>query len=238
MNIISRKNSADTLVNFLSSCATRKYVKGFHIDIVMTKDEQIIYYSVVGSTQNDINTIQNENFLEIKTSQFIRLEELLNYVRNFEKMIVINIYNAYDLLNNEIEDIARRNEKYINNLVAILDEFPMLDFYVETNNNAILELLKRNNPNFEVGLVVSINNLDFKEADYYSLTPNMINLKIMDELLKNGKEIMINFSNWYPSTNCVSNTKKALDLLIDNNYDSIYYITDYPEEFYNFLTKR
>lgn len=71
---IAHKNKSLTVYEFLNKSLNNEYINGINIDVVMTMDERVVYFTSVNTTTTEISQIQENNYSTIKQEQFFNLE--------------------------------------------------------------------------------------------------------------------------------------------------------------------
>lgn len=229
---IAHKNKSLTVYEFLNKSLNNEYIDGINIDVVMTRDERVVYFTSVNTTTTEISQIQENNYSTIKQEQFLTLKELLEYIKDSEKSILINILSVYNLNEYNLKEINRKNKQFIANILKDIEAYSNKKFYLYSENNAIVKLLqniKIKRKNIVMGLSVSEQNLNFQDVDFYVIKPNMISQEIIDVLFNREKEVMVNLidNNDFIIT-LDSITSHKLELL-KTKYKSLYLINRYPE---------
>lgn len=229
---IAHKNKSLTVYEFLNKSLNNEYIDGINIDVVMTRDERVVYFTSVNTTITEISQIQENNYSTIKQEQFLTLKELLEYIKDSEKSILINILSVYNLNEYNLKEINRKNKQFIVNILKDIELYSNKKFYLYSENNAIVKLLqsiKIKRKNIVMGLSVSEQNLNFQDVDFYVIRPNMISQEIIDVLFNREKEVMVNLidNNDFIIT-LDSITSHKLELL-KTKYKSLYLINRYPE---------
>lgn len=229
---IAHKNKSLTVYEFLNKSLNNEYIDGINIDVVMTRDERVVYFTSVNTTTTEISQIQENNYSTIKQEQFLTLKELLEYIKGSEKSILINILSVYNLNEYNLKEINRKNKQFIVNILKDIEAYSNKKFYLYSENNAIVKLLqniKIKRKNIVMGLSVSEQNLNFQDVDFYVIKPNMISQEIIDVLFNREKEVMVNLidNNDFIIT-LDSITPYKLEML-KSKYKSLYLINRYPE---------
>lgn len=229
---IAHKNKSLTVYEFLNKSLNNEYIDGINIDVVMTRDERVVYFTSVNTTTTEISQIQENNYSTIKQEQFLTLKELLEYIKDSEKSILINILSVYNLNEYNLKEINRKNKQFIVNILKDIELYSNKKFYLYSENNAIVKLLqsiKIKRKNIVMGLSVSEQNLNFQDVDFYVIRPNMISQEIIDVLFNREKEVMVNLiDNNDLIITLDSITPHKLELL-KSKYKSLYLINRYPE---------
>ena len=91
MKIIAHKSNLYNNKTFIESVNSIEGLTGVMLDIVMTKDKQVLVFSPVTTNKITINTIQNNNLSELTYYDILTLDDALNMLNNFKGKIIINL---------------------------------------------------------------------------------------------------------------------------------------------------
>lgn len=230
INIAHKKQSSSSK-EFLQTSITKDNIQGFDLDVLMTKDKKIIYFTLVEPTIPDISQIQSDNYKELKEGQFLTLEDALDIInkKNEKQKITINIISVYNLTEFNLQEINERNNDLVKNILNIISSYKNLDFYLYSGDTRIVSLLKQNNINNKIGMKVSEENLNFQDVDFYVIRPTMLNEGIIDMLQKKGKNIMVNITESNDFVTALSVISENTFPLKSGKYKGIFIISRYPE---------
>ena len=224
---------------FLKNTMKYDYVDGLIIPIIMTKDKTIIVFDdqITGIARTEI--LQSNTFNELQNSAIIKLEEFLTKISFFKKRIIINIYPLYQaLLSNEnIQYINEQNKEYITLIEEIIKKFPSLDISLCTFNQSLLQFIKRIITNKKKGLILSQEDLNYTDVDFYIISPTMLDALIINEELNQGKEIMI--SSFTSNDMAIINDYfyKNPSPIKKSIFNKLTFVSAYPDLFYQLFTK-
>ena len=84
MKIIAHKSNLYNNKTFIESVNSLDGLTGVMLDIVMTRDKQVLVFSPVTTNKITINTIQNNNLSELTYYDILKLYESLNMLNNFK----------------------------------------------------------------------------------------------------------------------------------------------------------
>lgn len=201
-----------------------KYIYGVEFDIRLTKDNQIvvIHDKTINRTSNGIGIVENMTLKELQKYNF-GSKNFYQVVPTLEKILEINT-NKLFLIEIKVSNNIKLFSKI---LLDILGKYKNKKIYLMSFNKEILNILKKENENFNIGLIYLTNNIKSYKYNFYVLYDNFINNSIINNLLNRNKEIFIWTINNYKEFN---NIKKKI-----NNYDQIYYIANIKEDY--FLSK-
>ena len=91
MKIIAHKSNLYNNKTFIESVNSLEGLTGVMLDIVMTRDKQVLVFSPVTTNKITINTIQNNNLSELTYYDILTLDQALNMLNNFKGKIIINL---------------------------------------------------------------------------------------------------------------------------------------------------
>ena len=91
MKIIAHKSNLYNNKTFIESVNNIEGLTGVMLDIVMTKDKQVLVFSPVTTNKITINTIQNNNLEELTYYDILTLDDAINMLNNFKGKIIINL---------------------------------------------------------------------------------------------------------------------------------------------------
>jgi len=142
-----------------------------------------------------INVILDTNFrlnLYIPdTNQFIPLEEFLEKFKDSNKIVIMNMLLAYQLVTDQTAfEIANFNRGFVEQLKNLIGRYPNT-FYLSSINTSTLFFLNTESNPYKVGTVVTRADLTFIDVDFYIFSEYFINIDYISSLLNNNKEVMI-----------------------------------------------
>ena len=239
MKIITYKNNLITYEDFIKNTQNYDYVDGMIIPIIMTKDKEIIVFDdqITGISRTEI--LQSNTFKELQNSAIIKLDEFLSKISFFKKRVIINVYPLYQSIisDENIQYINSLNQDYITLLNNIINKFPNLKISLCTFNQTLLQFIKRIIVNKQKGLIVTQEDLNYMDVDFYIIPPTMLDVLIINEELNKGKEVIISSFN-------------SNDMAIINDYfyknptpikniilNKLTFVSAYPDLFYQLFTK-
>lgn len=231
MNLIAHRglqsrNIKENTLLALTLGNKNKKIKGIEFDVRLTKDNEvvIIHDDTIDRTSNGSGKVSEMTLFQLKKfnyGTFFRrstintLDEILSKLSS-NSLIIIELKNENE-----------RNFIFTNKVIQIINSYPNLNIYLQSFNKDIVEYLKKYS-NHPVGILISNNNIEFlaMEADFYSISKNVINRDIVLDKLNNNKQVMV----W------TVNTKKEMQLLqnkIGILIDNVYIISDNPFIYFN-----
>ena len=215
MKIIAHKSNLYNNKTFIESVNSLEGLTGVMLDIVMTRDKQVLVFSPVTTNKITINTIQNNNLEELTYYDILTLDDALNMLNNFKGKIIINLLPLNEaLLIEDYQKIVSNNLSYTEEVKKVTDRFSDLDIYVVFTN--------RKN-----GVVLSEDSGSYIDVDFYIFIPSMLNEKIMAEQLSIGKEVMVKMEDADDISIVISFLEKNR-----KNKENYQYITNHAKIFY------
>lgn len=201
-----------------------KYIYGVEFDIRLTKDNKIvvIHDKTINRTSNRIGIVENMTLKELQKYNF-GSKNFYQVIPTLEKILEINT-NKLFLIEIKVSNNIKLFSKIILN---ILNKYKNKKIYLMSFNKDILNIIRSNNKNLNIGLIYLTNNIKSYKYNFYVLYDKFINKNLINNLLNRNKEVFIWTINNYKEFN---NIKKRI-----NNYDQIYYIANIKEDY--FLSK-
>jgi len=240
MKIITYKNNLITYEDFLKNARNYEYVDGLIIPVIMTKDKEIIVFDdqITGIARTEI--IQSNTFNELQNAGIIKLRDFLTNINTFNKRIIINVYPLYQVILTEdsVQYINELNNEYINLINDIIQNFPNLKISICTINQPLLTRIKRIIVNKPKGLIITNENLNYIDVEFYIVPPTMLDALIIIEELNRGKEIMI--SSYSSSDMSIINDYffKNQTALKSRIFTQLTFVSAYPELFYQLFIQK
>ena len=232
MQIIARKSNLYNNQEFIKEILQEiDAVQGIMLDVVMTKDKQVLVFSPVMSNQTTINTIQNSNLEEISYLDVFFLEDALKMNISGEQKFILNLLplNEVVLIQN-IQKITEENNTYARVVSDIISKYPSLNIFLCSSSYNLLYAMKKNIANRKLGVVLDINNSSYIDVDFYIFSIEMFDQNIFEEQLSLGKEVMLLLDSGDEMTRFlfyVRDQEVPLELLWQ-----IQYISSYPALLY------
>ena len=201
-----------------------KYIYGVEFDIRLTKDNKIvvIHDKTINRTSNGIGIVENMTLKELQKYNF-GSKNFYQVVPTLEKILEINT-NKLFLIEIKVSNNIKLFSKIILNT---LNKYKNKKIYLMSFNKDILNIIRSNNKNLNIGLIYLTNNIKSYKYNFYVLYDKFINKNLINNLINRNKEVFIWTINNYKEFN---NIKKKI-----NNYDQIYYIANIKEDY--FLSK-
>ena len=201
-----------------------KYIYGVEFDIRLTKDNKIvvIHDKTINRTSNGIGIVENMTLKELQKYNF-GSKNFYQVVPTLEKILEINT-NKLFLIEIKVSNNIKLFSKIILNT---LNKYKNKKIYLMSFNKDILNIIRSNNKNLNIGLIYLTNNIKPYKYNFYVLYDKFINKNLINNLINRNKEVFIWTINNYKEFN---NIKKKI-----NNYHQIYYIANIKEDY--FLSK-
>ena len=228
MMIIAHKSNLYNNKNFVESVNQLEGLAGIMLDVVMTKDKQVLVFSRVTTNKITINTIQNNNLNEISYYDILTLEDALTMLENFKGKIIINLLPLNEaLLIEDYQKVVDNNLRYTEVVKTITDKFVHANIYICSSSYNLLYQIIRVFPNDKHGVILDENSGSYIDVDFYIFVPNMLDERIMSEQLSLKKEVMIMMED-------CDDLSMVLSFLEDNrnNKENYQYITNHAKIFY------
>ena len=201
-----------------------KNIYGVEFDIRLTKDNQIvvIHDKTINRTSNGIGIVENMTLKELQKYNF-GSKNFYQVIPTLEKILEINTNKLFLI---EIK-VSNNSKLFSKILLDILDKYKNKKIYLMSFNKEILNILKKEKKNFNIGLIYLTNNIESYKYNFYVLYDKFINKNLISNLINRNKEVFIWTINNYKEFN---NIKKKI-----NDYNKIYYIANIKEDY--FLSK-
>lgn len=228
MKILYYGNIIYTLDEFKSNVLNEDYIDGIVLNTVMTKDQKMVIISF-DNIENTVLGIENYTYEESKEGNLLLLSDVLEALKNINKRILINAVITPPLLNFKDLDI------YTTNLTTIINRYPSTNISIFSVNYAVINALKPKLLNNKIGVLLSAENANYIDVDFYIFPPILLNTSILNQQYEKNKEIMIflqNFNDLNQMNNFftnIENTSRISRQLMND----ISVLTMYPRITYN-----
>lgn len=125
------------------------------------------------------------------TNQYILLEEFLEKFKSTNKIVIMNMLLAYQLVTDQTAfEIANFNRTFVNSLKNLISRYPNT-FYLSSINTSTLFFLNTESNPYKVGTVITRADLGFIDVDFYIFSEYFINIEFINSLLNQNKEVMV-----------------------------------------------
>ena len=240
MQIISYKNNITNFINYFNNVIKTDYINGLSVPVIKTKDNKIIVFDDNMGSGMSTEILQSSTIENLQETTIFTLESMLNALSNikeFNKRIILNIYPLIlPILSNEtIQYINNQNKLYIQTIKSIIDQYPNLNISLSSINTNLLQEMKRNITNHDLGLIIDQDNPIYMETDFYILKPIMLNEVIIKQELDVGREIMISIATGDDLSLTYSFFKENTNLLRNELLLKLTFLTGYPQLLNNIL---
>ena len=175
--------------DFKNNILNQNYIEGIVLNTVMTKDGKIVVVSFE-SIENIVKEIEEYTYEQTKEENIILLDTVLNLIKDTNKRILINAIITPSLLN--YKDL----DTYTTNLINIIDKYNDINISVFSINYAIINFLKPKIKNNKLGILLSKENSNYIDVDFYIFPPLLLNTNILNQQYNQNKENMIYLQNW------------------------------------------
>lgn len=201
MKNIAQKSSASNTDDFFYDILTKDYIHGICFNITYTEDNKLVVFNATSLGEGTINTIETSTLAQLQDYEIILLDDLLKRLnqQQTKKDIYINLYplKTIALSDENIQQVTTRMNLYIDHVKEIVEKYPDLSIYLHCINRNLVTMLKQKIKNLKIGFVVYGDNLTFIDVDYYVVLMNTFDDTIIDELIKNKKEVILYISSDY-----------------------------------------
>lgn len=189
MKILYYGNIIYTPEEFKVNVLDQDYIDGIVLNTVMSKDGKMVVISFE-SIATIVQGIENYTYQQSKEGNIILLDDALSTIRGMNKRLLINAVITPALLN--YKDL----DTYTTNLTNIINKYPDIDISVFSVNYAVIDNLKPKLLNNKLGVLLSAENANYMDVDFYIFPPILLNSVILNQQYNRNKEIMIFLQNW------------------------------------------
>lgn len=184
MEIIVYTTRFDYTSHFLNMLASNSSLTGAMFDVTLNRDNEIaILYSDVYSSDFSKNQI-NKN---------LSLESLLSYFQSIHKILYLNVTSIFSstLSDENAEYVMKTNQMYILKMKNLLQKYKDVEVRIISKDDKILYHIKKEIPEYPVGIMVHAQNLTYVDVDIYIFDSNMYDAFLATEQLKRGKKVIL-----------------------------------------------
>lgn len=236
MKIFSIRNNSYNNYNFVSKAYHDTKIEGILLDVVMTRDNQIIIFPEETNANIVLKDIQSQTLKEIKNSEIEPLETYLNLLTNFNKRIILNIIPLNQPITTDYnaEILYQQNLFYITQIINIIKRYPNHNINLMSTNLNLLTMLQKEAKDYQLAWYILTDNTNYIDLNIYIFNSAMLNDAILAQQLDNQKEIMVYVLN----SNCINNVlnffkDKDKNPIKKRIFNEISVITYYPDIFIN-----
>ena len=196
MRIIAFKDNLYNTQDFMKKVASQPFLEGISFNVTTTKDGTIVIFSPISTNESLLDNIQKVTFEEFKNRMFTTLEETLKIATTYKGRILINIMPLLtsEITDDNIEYINKITYQYVERIIEIINRYPNLNIYIASSSHRIIYYLVQLRKKFKIGVTLESDNLNYIDVDFYTFNPYMFDFAIMNQQLKQKKEIMVSIS--------------------------------------------
>ena len=209
----------NTLEAFLN--ALNNGYDGVELDVRLTRDNEVVVIH-----DEDINRVSNGKG-KVRDMTLTRLKRfncgtLLKRERISTLDEVLNKLSPSSIIIIELKDEQNKNNILANKVLKIIEKYPNLDIWLKSFSKEIVNKLQEYSQN-PVGILINKDNRELldMDVDFYSISQKVINNEIVDNLLKQNKNIMV----WTVND---ENEIMSLKNNLGYNFERVYIISDRP----------
>jgi len=196
---------------------------GIALNIFYTNDKKIValnddQVSIMTNGNTSLEDTHSDQVLKhnigskVTTHHPIKLEDIFNLYKDFgsNKLILL-----------KIDGILLENEIFLNQLMHLINSFPLIETYILSDNVDKLQNMSFLNTKARIGVCVdenTINNLD-KTFDFYSLKPNIVIHDIVNNICGSNRAIFID------NINTVEELNELKKSLTEPQSNSVFIVT-------------
>ena len=236
MKIISHKNTNYNYTTYISSIINNPIIDGILFNVILTKNNKILIYTPYQNSTDNIETIQNSTYQNIKGLNIIPLETVLFKFNNSNQKIILNLLPiiSNNLSNDNFQNVNKLNENYVLTVKSIIEKFPSINFYLCSAYDNLVYQIGRITPNKKIGFIINNLSTTYIDVDFYIFTVNVLNEQIVNQQLSFNKEVMIYIANCSDMNSFMKEIEKqhTLGKINLTLLNEVYFISDYPELFW------
>lgn len=206
-------------------------ILGLSLDITMTKDNQIVIYSVVPNDNLTLEAIQSNTLSNLNTYQLVTLDRVLSYYQNGNKKIFLHLlpFAVPVLQEDTILYIQRKNKIYIEELKKVVWQYPNMNLYISSRNHTLIHSMKQMLSGVKIGVTLEESNLNYIDVDFYEFPTTMLDYSIMREQIHLKKEVVILLRDCSDITMIINSFRQYQSLMNDAFFQQLYFNTNYPQ---------
>ena len=191
--VIAHKDNLYNTKKFIEEVMKNsQYLDGVFLDVTLTKDSKVLIFSPVSSNREDLDTIQNNNLVEIDFLDIFLLKEALDIFASQNFKIILNLLPLNEIVAaSSYHTLVKDYEHYLEVVIDLLKKYQHLNIFISSPSYNLLYILKRKTKAYKLGVVLDINNVSYIDVDFYIFSPIMLREDILLEQLERQKEIMI-----------------------------------------------
>jgi len=236
LRIVAHKSMKYDYSTFLRENINNPRIVGISFDILMTKDKRIIIYTPYGNYISAIDMIQSNTYDNLTNTDIIPLEDALRQISSNNKKVILNLLPIVSppTDENELINISRLNEEYVNTVNQVIAKFSNLNFYICSAYDNLVFQIRRLKRNYKAGFIVSNLSSNYIDVDFYAFTTNMIDRNIIYQQLNLNKEVMLYILNCDDMDQAIKTfyQEQPYSSTAQNAFQQIYFINNYPDVFW------
>lgn len=220
--------------DFFYNGLTKDYIDALGFNITYTKDKKIVVFNATSPEVPVTNTINNSTFNELQGYEIVLLDEVLHGLNNnpLKKDLYINLAPpTIEVLNDEnAENVSQIMIEYVDEVHKIIQAYPNLTLNLHSVSRNLVSILKQRITTSKIGFVLTGNDFNFIDIDYYILISNTQNDAIIEMLLNNNKEVIIYiYSDYYISFIYEHYLGEKSTPFLQSTFQKLGIMTNYPE---------
>lgn len=215
------KNTKENTLPALLLANKNTNLSGLELDVRLTRDNEVVVIH-----DEDINRVSNGKG-KVRDMTLDRLKRfncgtILKRERISTLDEALNKLSPSGMIIIELKDELNKNNILVNKVLELIKKYPNLNIWLKSFSKDIVLYLKQYS-NYPVGILINANNKELLniDVDFYSISQKVINNEIVDNLLKQNKNIMVWTIN---DENEIMSLKNNLGY----NFERVYIISDRP----------
>ncbi len=234
MKLIIQKSIKYSMDDFLDKIINLDYVSAISLNVTKTKDDVLVISNLTTTPEVIINNIYNSSYAKLKEFEVAKLEDViryLNYIDYKGKVFINLIPNEQPQLTEEQNKLLKIEfDNYAFELEKILTSCKV-NIYIHSASRSLLKVIK-GKINCQFGFIITENDLNYIDVDYYIFTVDTLNIPLMKQQIDLGKDVLIYLQDDYGLSlvyDVFFGDKKTS--VTSDMAKKIYLIGNYPEVF-------
>ena len=168
-----------------------EFIDGTRLDVYITKDNYLVATTENGFQRSGLTkeTLENTNYETIIRHNIGTTVKFQGIIPVSEAMKIFNNKNKILLLN--IIEHDNKNSVLVDNIKDITKVFLNVNLYLESDNDEVIEYLLSSNINAKNGKIIKNRTINNYNLDFYSFDKDNIDVNLINNLYRNGKQIII-----------------------------------------------
>lgn len=168
-----------------------EFIDGTRLDVYITKDNYLVATTENGFQRSGLTkeTLENTNYETIIRHNIGTTVKFQGIIPVSEAMKIFNNKNKILLLN--IIEHDNKNSVLVDNIKDLTKVFPNVNLYLESDNDEVIEYLLSSNINAKNGKIIKNRTINNYNLDFYSFDKDNIDVNLINNLYRNGKQIII-----------------------------------------------